>query len=92
MTKLRVCATWISVLLGAVSAFCWARAANIKIPHAAGPTADGTYADSSVGVKGVDLLRTVQAQSRWNAWAATAASVAAIAALVAQTVSAIAPS
>ncbi len=91
MTKLRVCATWISVLLGAVSAFCWWRSAVTRVPHFAGADTSGAYADGSFAADGADLVRTIRLQSKWNRWAAIAASGAAIAAAVAQTVSAIDP-
>ncbi|OIQ84983.1 hypothetical protein GALL_331760 [mine drainage metagenome] len=79
MAKLRVCVTWASVGLGVVSAFCWWRAAVVKVQHAAGAQAQGPYRDGSSAVDGADMAATMRKQSIWNRWAAIAAAGAALA-------------
>lgn len=79
MSKLQVCATGISVLLGVVSAFCWWRSAVVTVPHRLRNQPDGVFFGESPVLAGADLFKTLRLQAKWNRWAAIAATGAALA-------------
>lgn len=83
---MKTCLTWTSAVLGAVSAFCWWVSAVVRVPHHAGPGAQGNFRDGSSAVDGADLAGTMRMQAKWNRWAAIFAGAAALTQAIAQAI------
>ncbi|MFP3386381.1 hypothetical protein, partial [Tritonibacter sp. SIMBA_163] len=85
-------ATWVSVLLGVVAALYWYRSSIAEVDAPAGSGGVGALLGGDLVAlskgKRIDLVKSLQLQSRYNGVAAIAACMASVAQIVAWTATA----